>query len=327
MNEEFAQKQAESLNGAEGKLHSFKMSTTQSLAQGNARLRFEKMVRKAEKSILEKQQLASAQTTTERVEALAMEVLHKPGSLLSKQEIARMYQASECHATLTTPPDCSSLMTNERTADGTCNNLQNPTFGAANTKMRRLIPPRYDDGVCRLQGTLQIRGVSIVPGPFSPPNPSPRVVSLGVVMDRPVNDSQFSHILMQWGQFMDHDLDAIPEFEGNCPTDCTVEEDSCVPFPVPEDDEEVSRISGEGMRFCHGFRRSLPACDGDTPEAMMPREQLNSITHFIDGSMVYHHDPDVMMNLIRDPDSMDGMLRVGPPVEGMYVVNAERGTG
>lgn len=320
MNAEFAKKQdaVKLLTSAEKKHHAFKMSTAESRAQGNARLRFEKMVKKAENSILEEQQLATAQTAEERAAVLAKEVLHKPGSLLNKDEIARMYQASKCHMTVPTPTDCSSMM-NIRTADGTCNNLQNPTFGAANTPMRRLIPARYDDGVSRLQGTLQIRRVSIVPGPFSPPNPSPRVVSLGVVADRPVNDTQFSHILMQWGQFMDHDLDAIPEFEPDvCPANCMVEEDSCVPFPVPEDDEEVSRISGTNMQFCHSFRRSLPACDGQTTEAVTPREQLNSITHFIDGSMVYHHNASVMMNLIRNPDSPDGLLSVGPPVQGTF---------
>ena len=40
-------------------------------------------------------------------------------------------------------------------------------------------------------------------------------------------------MLMQWGQFMDHDLDAIPEHE-DCPEGCEIEEEgSCFPFPVP----------------------------------------------------------------------------------------------
>lgn len=294
------------------------MVTAESLAQGNARMKFEKMVKRAESSILEKQRRTTAQTAETRVASLAMEILHKPGSILTKQEIARMYQESECHKTLVAPPDCTS-MTRQRTANGVCNNLENPTFGAANTPMRRLIPPQYDDGIGRLQGTLQIREVSIVPGPFSPPNPSPRVVSLGVIMDRPDNDTRFSHILMQWGQFMDHDLGAIPEFDGKCPPGCAVEEDSCVPFPVPRDDDEVSRVSNGNSRFCHVFRRSMPACDGNG-EALMPREQLNSLSHFIDGSMVYHHNASVQMNLIRNQSSPDGFLNVGLPATGMLLL-------
>lgn len=314
--EEFVQKDAAkaNLDTAQEKLHSFKMASKEALAQGYARLKFEKMVKRAESKILEKQRQATVQTTGERVESLAMEFLHTPGTLLTKQELAKIYQESDCHKTVPTPADCSAFMS-MRSADGICNNLQNPTQGAANTPMRRLIPPRYDDGISRLQGTLQIRRVSIVPGPFSPPNPSPRVVSLGVVSDRPNNDTQFSHILMQWGQFMDHDLDAIPEFE-MCPSGCEVEEDSCVPFPVPEDDSDVSRISGGDSQFCHGFRRSLPACQPEGTGSVQPREQINGITHFIDGSMVYHHNSSVQMNLIRNQSSPDGLLNVGPAVPG-----------
>ena len=33
-----------------------------------------------------------------------------------------------------------------RTIDGTCNNLQNPLFGATNTPLQRILPPKYDDG-------------------------------------------------------------------------------------------------------------------------------------------------------------------------------------
>ena len=314
--DEFAERDAArtNLDTAQKKLHSFKMASKESLAQGYAKLKFEKMVKRAESKILEKQRQATVQTAEERVESLAMEFLHTPGTLLTKQELARMYQESECHETVPTPADCSAFVT-MRSADGTCNNLQEPTRGAANTLMRRLIPSQYDDGISRLQGTLQIRRMSIVPGPFSPPNPSPRVVSLGVVLDRPENDTQFSHILMQWGQFMDHDLDAIPEFE-MCPSGCEVEEDSCVPFPVPEDDDDVSRISGDESQFCHGFRRSLPACPLETPGSVQPREQLNSLTHFIDGSMVYHHNSSVQQNLIRNQSNPDGLLNVGPPAIG-----------
>ena len=296
------------------KLHSFKKATAEALAQGNARVMFEKMVKAAETKILRRQQ-ATMQSTEERAESLAMEFLHKPGSILTKEETAKIYEESGCREIVHTPMNCSSLR-NQRTANGLCNNLKHPTFGAANTPMRRLIPAQYDDGISRLQGTLQIRGVSIVPGPFSPPNPSPRVVSLGVINDRPLNDSQFSHILMQWGQFMDHDLDAMPEFE-ECPPGCTIEEESCVPFPVPEDDTEieVSRVDGD-VNSCHIFRRTIPACEESEPESLTVREQINGLTHFIDGSMVYHHDPQIQMNLIRNKSNPDGLLNVGPPVRG-----------
>ena len=306
---------AVNFNNAEKKLHSFKMASAESLAQGYSRLKFEKMVKKAESKILKKQRQASVQTAEERVESLAMEFLHTPGSLLTKQEIARIYEESGCREALHTPTDCGPF-TQQRSASGVCNNLQNPTAGAANTPMRRLIEARYDDGISRLQGTLQIRRVSIVPGPFSPPNPSPRVVSIGIVQDRPDNDTQFSHILMQWGQFMDHDLGAIPEFEPSECKGCEVEDDTCVPFPVPQDDDDVSRMASSDSKFCLSFRRSLPACSEGTEMEMEPREQLNGLSHFIDGSMVYSHVESVQETMIRNQSSPDGLLNVGPPAMG-----------
>ena len=309
------------LTTAEKRLKAFKKASAESLAQGMARLSFERMVRTAEHKILEKrrQQIAATQRAEDKAESLALELFHKPGSILKSEEIARMYEESECRSTLTSAPSCTA--TTFRTPSGVCNNLQNPTYGSANTLMRRLIPPRYDDGISRLRGTLQIEGSSIVPGPFSPPTPSPRVVSLGIVRDRPVNDSQFSHILMQWGQFMDHDLNFIPEFEPeSCHADCKVIEDSCVPFPVPQDDTNVQVTRGR-PNGCHGFRRSLPACDTSTPEMMTTREQVNGISHFIDGSMVYNHNKTVFDTMIRNSSSPDGLLNVGPPAKGQLILD------
>ena len=133
------------------KLHSFKKATAEALAQGNARLMFEKMVKAAETKILRRQQ-ATMQSTEERVESLAMEFLHKPGSILTKQETAKIYEESGCREIVHTSINCSSLR-NQRTANGLWNNLKHPTFGATNTPMRRLIPAQYDDGISRLQGT------------------------------------------------------------------------------------------------------------------------------------------------------------------------------
>ena len=179
----------------------------------------------------------------------------------------------------------------------------------------RLIPSRYDDGISRLQGTFQIRGVSIVPGPFSPPTPSPRVVSLGIVLDKPVNDTRFSHVLMQWGQFMDHDITAVPEHE-ECPHGCNISEEyegKCYPFPVPADDEGVmvTRTSPT-ERGCHEFHRSLGACPPEDARQVPVREQVNTLTHFNDGSMIYGSSA----RLLKDLRGDDGLLRVGPPANG-----------
>ena len=299
----------------------FKLAYPQTLAQGKARLLFEDMVHRAEKKILQSRRRANAASLEKNsealAEALATELLHTPGSLITKEEIARMYQESECVETIH-DPDCSdeSVM-KYRTADGTCNNLENPTYGAADTEFRRLILPQYEDGISSPRGWMQSTGSPLFAGPFSPPNPSPRVVSVGIVQDRPEVEERYTHILMQWGQFMDHDLDLAPEFE-HCPEGCIVDDTlTCAPFPVPNDDQSimVTRVDADS-RACHSFRRSLPACDEAAPTELSSREQINAITAYIDGSQVYHHNEQVMNDLIRDRSSGKGLLRTGLPVPG-----------
>ena len=299
----------------------FKLAYPETLAQGKARLLYEDMVHRAEKKILASRRIvnsASLEKDTEAMaEALATELLHTPGSLLTKEEIAKMYEASECAETVHTP-DCSNQKI-YRTADGTCNNRNNPTYGAANTPYERLILPQYEDGISTPRGWLQSTGSSLYAGPFSPPNPSPRVVSTGVITRDLESGSPYTHILMQWGQFMDHDLDLAPEFEQeDCPDGCyTNNVLQCAPFPVPYNDNSVKKTQIYPQTYgCHAFKRSVPACEKDTPTEMNPREQVNSISSFIDGSQVYHHDVTVQNNLIRDKSKGKGQLKTGSPVPG-----------
>ena len=309
-------------SNSQRKMHSFKMATAKAMAQGKASLMFERMIKVAEKRIIHNNRQVSLQDVSALAESLAMELFHKPGSVLTKQEIAKIYQESECAATIATPGNCNELAPRKhRTADGTCNNLISPTLGAANTRLRRLIPSAYENGISRPRGFLQNRGSPLIhSGPFEPPNPSPRIASLGIVRDIPVNDTDHTHLLMQWGQFLDHDITAIPENEPrNCPTGCEIteeEEGRCYPFPVTQDDKTIRATStNASSNFCHPFRRSLGTCPTEG-EGMLPREQQNMITHFIDGSMIYHHDQTIQRSLIRNTSSDSGLLRVGPPVAG-----------
>ena len=92
----------------------------------------------------------------------------------------------------------------------------------------------------------------------------------------------------------------------------------CAPFPVPLDDQNIMVTRTDG-HSCHPFRRSLPACDEAAPSELSSREQINSITAYIDGSQVYHNRADVMNNLIRDQSSGKGLLRTGLPVPGKHI--------
>ena len=299
----------------------FKKAQPATLAQGKARLLFEDMVSRAEKKILQnrrKAHLSGVQQNQEAIaEDLAIELLHRPGSLLTEEEIARFYQESECQQNIPVP-DCGDAKSQKhRTANGLCNNLRNPLLGAANIPFRRLIFPQYEDGIRKLRGAMQSSGSSLFVGPFSPPNPSARIISVGVVQDRPILEESRSHILMQWGQFLDHDLNLAPEIEAHCTGGCKIEDDTCVPIPVPLDDKNilVTRTDSDS-RGCHNFTRSLPACDMSLPGSMTTREQINGITSYIDGSQIYSSNDTLMNMYIRDPESSIGLLKVGPPIQG-----------
>lgn len=95
---------------------------------------------------------------------------------------------------------------------------------------------------------------------------------------------------MQWGQFLDHDLDhALPSttaesWEGlDCKKTCAYSE-PCFPMEVPHND---SRIKD---RRCMDFIRSSAVCGSDITSVFFsdlhPREQLNQLTSYIDASQV-----------------------------------------
>ncbi len=308
--------QEEQLTESQAKLRAFKKATPSALTQGNANLKFENMIKRAERKIFRYQRLATVQTLSSMAESLAMELLYTPGTTLSGEEIARIYQESGCEEVV---PDCTDSA--HRKPDGTCNNLAKPTWGAINTPLRRLIPARYDDGMSRGRGFLQSQGSKLFSqGVFNAPNPSPRITSTEIIKDKNDRDAGHTHILMQWGQFLDHDMSLVPEYE-KCPEACEVtaaNEGRCYPFPVPEEDEDVSVTLANSKR-CHEFHRSVGACPPGG-QTVPPREQLSGITHFIDGSNVYSSTADILNDELRDGSSDAGLLKVGPPAQGKKVL-------
>ena len=317
-------------------LEAFKHASEKAIRQGKLRVKFEKMIQKAERSILnaEKREMESKASNRARAEEIAKVLMHRPGSVLTKEEVARIYQETECPEEMT---DCNQpQMKQVRTITGVCNNLEEPLLGSADTPFRRLIPPLYEDGFNQLRGTMQSEGSSLVTeGPFQPPNPSPRMVSLNVIQDEPIFNNDLTHMLMQWGQFMDHDLDLAPAFRSDNPevplcTGCDITE-KCVPIRVPTTDPTFGDQSDSTLRDqiqtmqCNSFPRSIPACDPEAENGIVhPREQINELTSFIDASQVYGSSEEVF-KAVRDGES--AFLKTGPKIPGKLklTVHAESG--
>jgi len=182
-----------------------------------------------------------------------------------------------------------------RTPDASCNNLENPLWGSANSAFQRTLLPNYSDGVWRPK--VAKSGEAL---------PSARLVSINIVPDVDAPSELDTHNVMQWGQFVDHDTAHTPLFrlsneesngiqcckpDGSGPISKLVLHPECFPIELPENDPFFMK---HGQR-CMNFVRSMPApqlgCNFGYGE------QMNQITSLHDGSNVYGSDEEDEKNL------------------------------
>uniref|UniRef100_A0A673C7U8 Thyroid peroxidase n=1 Tax=Sphaeramia orbicularis TaxID=375764 RepID=A0A673C7U8_9TELE len=188
-----------------------------------------------------------------------------------------------------------------RTITGLCNNRQNPLWGAANTPFVRWLPAEYEDEEREPKGWNPGRlynGFQL---------PLVRQVSQEILRScsKPSDDA-FSQMLVEWGQYINHDITFTAQSPGTAMrmsgVDClnTCENvHPCFPIKCGEQD-------------CLPFTRSAPACfvncTSDVRQALQ-RQQMNIITSFIDASLVYGSTPKQQASL-RDLSSDEGKLAV-----------------
>ncbi|CAD6194592.1 unnamed protein product [Caenorhabditis auriculariae] len=145
--------------------------------------------------------------------------------------------------------------TKYRTYSGWCNNIKFPKFGNSFVQMRRLLDPAYNDGFD------EPRSRSVLGGEL----PSARRISNFVHAEAPNFHVKFTHMLMQFGQILDHDMMHSPISRGYKPDDPF--------FPHSHDD---------GRPRCMPFARSLLG-----QLSLGFRNQLNQLTSFLDASYLY----------------------------------------
>ncbi|EAT42428.1 AAEL006014-PA [Aedes aegypti] len=182
------------------------------------------------------------------------------------------------------PPLCNK--SRYRTLDGSCNNLQNPTWGTPNRPYGRLLTPKYGDGVST--PTTSVTGQEL---------PNSRLISLVVFGDEDVPDPQFTLANMQWGQIMTHDmsLQAGGTQSKKHATRCCTDDGkligkstapaTCYPIIVPENDPAHSQTGTECINFVRTLTTREDACTPTHPSE--PAEQLTTVTSWLDLSMVY----------------------------------------
>merc|ERR1719341_73779 len=181
-----------------------------------------------------------------------------------------------------------------RRIDGWCNNLREKSWGGAGTAFKRLVPDAYEDHVSRP------RNVPV----------SPREVSNGLhaanmefssveananAGDRvgPLSTTHTSHMHMQFGQFLDHDISITPEAELDC---CNLE------FLAKDKQSRNPRCFNVPVTKRNFLGHS---CFSFTSRWKQPVEQMNGVTAFIDGSQIYGSDKRTSFGL-RDQKRLSG---------------------
>ncbi|MGD9648088.1 MAG: peroxidase family protein [Pirellulales bacterium] len=144
--------------------------------------------------------------------------------------------------------------------DGTGNNLLHPDWGSAGSALLREAPAAYADGIASPAGANR---------------PSAREISNALADqfgEDIVSDRNLSAMIYAWGQFIDHDLDLTPRA---APAESF---NVLVPAGDPSFDPQ-----GTGQQVIPLTRSLAVAGTGLTT----PREQVNAITAWLDGSAIY----------------------------------------
>ena len=160
--------------------------------------------------------------------------------------------------TVPSPPAVESL-------DGTGNNLAHPQWGSAGQQLVRTTTAAYGDGVS---------------SPAGADRPSARLVSNLLAQspaDGVTNDRDWTAFVYAWGQFLDHDLSLT----------ATASPRESFPVAVPAGDPSFDP-AGTGTKTISLSRSAWDPATGTG--AANPRQQVNSLSSFIDGSQIYGVD-------------------------------------
>jgi len=164
-----------------------------------------------------------------------------------------------------------------RSIDGSCNNLQNPWWGAANTPYKRLLRAEYDDGIGSMRQNSAVRNYYL---------PNARLVSITLHKPNPTT-SVWSNYAISFGQSLAHDLSGT--FGPKNPDgsdfvcECNTKNDHCYSIPIPEKDGFYKQ---NPSLQCYPFTRNLASVK-DYDCNYGPREQLNHHNHFLDLRFIY----------------------------------------
>src|SRR5262249_54410934 len=147
-----------------------------------------------------------------------------------------------------------------RSLDGGGNNLLYPTWGQANTQYLRIAPANYADGIARPQAGPADRRIS---------NRIYNDIGQNIFSERNISQWGWS-----WGQFIDHDIGLRKDTPAGEHT------------PIPFDPADPLEAFTNDFGVIDFFR--TPAAPGTG--VTTPRQQINTLSSYIDASNVYSVD-------------------------------------
>jgi len=147
--------------------------------------------------------------------------------------------------------------------DGTNNNMANPLWGSAGIALLREAAAEYSDGLSGTAGATR---------------PSARAIS-NLLADQEgediISDRMLSAMVYTWGQFIDHDLDLTPN--------ATNKEAFNIAIPLGDPSFDPRSLGNQVIPL---NRSAFDPATGVTG----PRQQINVVTAWLDGSMIYGSD-------------------------------------
>ena len=189
------------------------------------------------------------------------------------------------------------------------------------TPFKRLLKPIYEDGLHLPVGWLDDK----LYNGFKLPNP--RKVTLELLTSINVEeDDQNTHMIMGLGQFIDHDLSfSLPSVSFStfdrmnsvdCQTTCS-KTPPCYSIPLEPNDIRKSRnhlLKNRNTTYsnCIELIRSSSFCGSGLSSiglgVLMPREQVNQLTSYLDLSQVYGSSPQLALDL-RELNDHSGRMK------------------
>lgn len=234
-------------------------------------------------------------------------------ALITPDELRIIERLTGC-AAQAQPPSCRTIpnINKYRTANSVCNNRKNPLLGAANTPLARWLPSIYEDGISQPVGWNPGRLHNSVVLPLV------RLVSNRILSTKDADvqgDGEYTHMVTFFGQWNDHDLSFTPTSPSirsfssgiDCDASCARSE-PCFPIQIPAGDPRLPKDS------CLPVFRSAPTCGSGNSAFMFGgvsnvREQINSLTAFLDVGQLYGSDEGLAREL-RDLSNDKGRLLV-----------------